>query len=96
MFDLTGKIAVVSGGAKGIGRGIVTALKKAAPLSLSPILMKKPAENRHRASVQTLLHWMLPHKLSVSLLSVPSVKSMAAWIFSALIRGSSRNAQSSP
>ncbi|MEM7886075.1 3-oxoacyl-ACP reductase FabG [Morganella morganii] len=28
MFDLTGKIAVVSGGAKGIGRGIVTALKK--------------------------------------------------------------------
>lgn len=28
MFDLTGKIAVVSGGAKGIGRGIVMALKK--------------------------------------------------------------------
>ncbi len=28
MFDLTGKIAVVSGGAKGIGSGIVTALKK--------------------------------------------------------------------
>ncbi|HAT3808843.1 TPA: 3-oxoacyl-ACP reductase FabG [Morganella morganii] len=28
MFDLTGKIAVVSGGAKGIGRGIVTALNK--------------------------------------------------------------------
>lgn len=28
MSDLTGKIAVVSGGAKGIGRGIVTALKK--------------------------------------------------------------------
>lgn len=28
MFDLTGKIAVISGGAKGIGRGIVTALKK--------------------------------------------------------------------
>lgn len=29
MFDLTGKIAVVSGGAKGIGKGIVCALKKA-------------------------------------------------------------------
>ena len=40
MFDLTGKIAVVSGGAKGIGRGIVTALKRAVPPLLSPILMK--------------------------------------------------------
>lgn len=58
MFDLTGKIAVVSGGAKGIGRGIVTALKRAVPPLLSPILMKKPAAQPLQSWEQTLWHWM--------------------------------------
>lgn len=39
MFDLTGKIALVSGGAKGIGKGIVSALKTAVHRLLLLILM---------------------------------------------------------
>ena len=58
MFDLTGKIAVVSGGAKGIGRGIVTALKKGGATIVIADIDEKPAAQPLQSWEQTLWHWM--------------------------------------
>ena len=76
MFDLAGEVALVTGGAKGIGKGIAKALKQARAKVIIGDVDKKNGKMTANELVGIFVILMLQIKIKCSMLFKAFVKNM--------------------